>query len=63
MEAQLEAFHNACLRQVSGLHYGPDGPSTAELLVTTAQTSMADLLRQRRQSRGCLVQPVSLLMS
>ena len=25
-------FHNGCLRQMMGLHRGPDGPSTAELL-------------------------------
>ena len=26
--AQLETFHNACLRQMLGLHHCPDGPST-----------------------------------
>ena len=29
-----------------GNHRGPGGPSTAELLATTGQTSMADLMRQ-----------------
>ena len=24
--AQLETFHNGCLRQMMGLHRGPDGP-------------------------------------
>ena len=33
---------------VRGLHRGPDGPSTAELLAFTGQTSMADLLRWYR---------------
>ena len=30
--AQLETLRNGCLRQMMGLHRGPDGPSTAELL-------------------------------
>ena len=33
--AQLETFHNGSLRQIMGLHCGPDGPSTAELLART----------------------------
>ena len=35
--AQLETFHNGCLRQIMGLHRGPDGPSTFELLARTSQ--------------------------
>ena len=31
-----------------GLYRGPGGPSTAELLAYTGQTSMADLLRRCR---------------
>ena len=44
----METFHNACLGSMLGPHQGPDGPSTAELLATTGQTSMADLLRWHR---------------
>ena len=40
-----ETFHDACQRQMMGLHHGPDGPSTAELLTTTGQVRMADLWR------------------
>ena len=43
--AQLETFHNGCLRQMMGLHRGPDGPSTAELLARTGQ-AMADHMRR-----------------
>ena len=46
--AQLEAFHNGCLRQMMGLHRGPDGPSTAELLARTGQANMADHMRWHR---------------
>ena len=49
--AQLETFHNGCLRQMMGLHRGPDGPSTAELLARTGQTSMAGLMRRHRVRR------------
>ena len=38
--AQLETFHNGCLKQMMGLHRGPDGPSTTELLARTGQTSI-----------------------
>ena len=31
-----------------GLHRGPDGPSTAELLARTGQANMADHMRQHR---------------
>ena len=31
-----------------GLHRGPDGPSTAELLARTGQANMADLMRRHR---------------
>ena len=37
--AQLETFHNGCLRQMMGLHRGPDGPSAAELLARTSQAA------------------------
>ena len=40
--AQLETFHNGCLGQMMGLHRGPDGPSTAELLARTGQANRAD---------------------
>ena len=43
--AQLETFHNGCLM---GLHRGPDGPSTAELLARTGQANMADHMRRHR---------------
>ena len=46
--AQLETFHNGCLRQMMGLHRGPDGPSTAELLARTGQANMADHMRRHR---------------
>ena len=46
--AQLETFHNDCLRQMMGLHRGPDGPSTAELLARTSQANMADHMRRLR---------------
>ena len=46
-EAQLKTFRN-CLRQILGIYHGPDGPSTAELVATTGQTSMADLMRWHR---------------
>ena len=39
---------NGCLRQMMGLHRGPDGPSTAELLARTDQANMADHMRQHR---------------
>ena len=34
-----------------GLHRGPDGPSTAELLACTSQTSMADHMRRWHKVR------------
>ena len=43
--AQLETFHNGCLM---GLHRGPDGPSTAELLACIGQANMADHMRRHR---------------
>ena len=43
-----ETFHNGCLREMMGLHRGPDGPSTAELLARTSQASMADHMRRPR---------------
>ena len=46
--AQLETFQNGCLRQMMGLHRGPDGPSTVELLARTGQANMADHMRQHR---------------
>ena len=46
--AQLETFHSGCLRQMMGLHRGPDGPSTAELLARTSQANMADHMRRHR---------------
>ena len=46
--AQLEIFHNGCLRQMMGLHRGPDGLSTAELLARTGQANMADHMRWHR---------------
>ena len=46
--AQLETFHNGCLRQMMGLHRGPDGPSTAELLARSGQANMADHMRRHR---------------
>ena len=46
--AQLETFHHGCLRQMMGLHRGPEGPSTAELLARTSQANMADHMRQHR---------------
>ena len=36
------------LRQMMGLHRGPDGPSTAELLARTGQANMADHMRRHR---------------
>ena len=44
--AQPESFDNTCLRQMLGLHSGQEGPSTADILAPTSQTSMADLLMQ-----------------
>ena len=49
--AQLETFHNGCLRQMMGLHRGPDG-STAELLARTGQANMADHMRRHRVTGG-----------
>ena len=34
------------------LHRGPNGPSTAELLTSTDQTSMADLMMRQTQVAG-----------
>ena len=41
--AQLETFHNACirLRQMLGPHHGPDDPSIAELVATTGHSEVA----------------------
>ena len=41
--AQLETFHNGCLRQMMGLHRGPDGPSTADLLAAPARPAWLTL--------------------
>ena len=49
--AQLGTFHKSCLRQMLGLHCGPDVPSTAELLARTSQTSIADLMRRHGARR------------
>ena len=49
--AQLETFRNGCLRQMMGLHRGPDGPSTAELLARTGQANMADRPYEAAQSQ------------
>ena len=46
--AQLETFQNGCLRQMMGLHRGPDGPSTTLLLARTSQANMADHMRWHR---------------
>ena len=46
--AQLETFHSGCLRQMMGLHRGPDGPSMAELLARTGQANMTDHMRRHR---------------
>ena len=41
--AQLKTLHNGCLRQMMGLHRGPDGLSTAELLARTSQANMVTI--------------------
>jgi len=46
--AQLETFHNDCLRRMMGQCRGLGGPSTAELLSTTSQVSITRLLRRHR---------------
>ena len=46
--AQLETFHNSCMRRMMGQYRGTGGPSTAELLDVTGQMPIAQLLIRHR---------------
>ena len=46
--AQLEAFHNSCMRRMMGRYRGTGGPSTAELLDGTGQMPISQLLSRHR---------------
>ena len=46
--AQLETFHNACMRRMMGRYWGTGGPSTAELLDVTGQMPISQLLSRHR---------------
>ena len=46
--AQLETFHNACMRRMMGRYRGTGGPSTAELLDVTGQMPISQLLSRHR---------------
>ena len=46
--AQLETFHNSCMRRMMGRHWGTGGPSTAELLDGTGQMPISQLLSRHR---------------
>ena len=46
--AQLEIFHNSCMRRMMGRYRGREGPSTAELLVVTRQVPITQLLNRHR---------------
>ena len=44
--AQLETFHNSCMRRMLGRYRGTGGPSTTELLEVTRQMPISQLLRR-----------------
>ena len=44
--AQLETFHNSCMRRMMGRYRGTGGPSTAELLDVTGQMPISQLQGQ-----------------
>ena len=46
--AQLETFHNSCMRRTMGRYRGTGGPSTAELLDVTWQMPISQLLSRHR---------------
>ena len=46
--AQLETFHNSCMRRMMGRYRGTGGPSTAELLDGTGQMPISQLLSRHR---------------
>ena len=46
--AQLETFHNSCMRRMMGRYWGTRGPSTAELLDATGQMPISQLLSRHR---------------
>ena len=46
--SKLKFYKSLVLPQMMGLHCGPDGPSTAELLARTSQANMDDHMRRHR---------------
>ena len=46
--AQLETFHNSCMRRMMGRYRGTGGPSTAELLDAAGQMPISQLLSRHR---------------
>ena len=46
--AQLETFHNSCMRRMMGRYRGTGGPFTAELLDVTGQMPISQLLSRHR---------------
>ena len=50
--AQLETFHNACMRRMMGRYRGTGGPSTAELL---DGTGISHLLSRHGQVAGACI--------
>ena len=46
--AQLETFHNSCMRRMMGRYRGTGGPSTAELLGVAGQMPISQLLSRHR---------------